>query len=292
MQAPEISTLATLKVSYQQPDAKSRLTTLLHQTGFAVLTDHLISESLIAATYFEWQQFFNSETKYLHIFDPAIQSGFFPFQTEQAKGNDKPDLKEFFHLYRKSDLPANFSLNSWELFQQMQSLAVELLNWIEAHTPRAIQQNLSMPLSEMVTNSPASLMRILHYPSIEFKSDPESESVPTGAIRAAAHEDINLITLLPAATASGLEILDRGVWREVPFDRGDIVINVGDMLQMASQGYFRSATHRVVNPPGEAANQSRYSMPMFLHSRPEVVLAGKVTAGAYLQERLSEIGLL
>ena len=291
MQAPEISTLATLKVSYQQPDAKSRLTTLLHQTGFAVLTDHFISESLIAATYLEWQQFFNSEAKYLHTFDPAIQSGFFPFQTEQAKGNDKPDLKEFFHLYRKSDLPANFSFNSWELFQQMQSLAVELLNWIEAHTPSAIQQNLSMPLSEMVTNSPASLMRILHYPSIE----PELVNQNSGsqAIRAAAHEDINLITLLPAATASGLEILDNyGVWHEVPCDRGDIVVNVGDMLQMASQGYFRSATHRVVNPQGAAANQSRYSMPMFLHSRPEIVLAGEVTAGAYLQERLREIGLL
>ncbi len=117
--------------------------------------------------------------------------------------------------------------------------------------------------------------------------------VPEGAIRAAAHEDINLITLLPAATATGLEILDnQGNWHEVPCTMGDLVVNVGDMLQLASQGYYRSTTHRVVNPVGALVGRSRYSMPLFLHPRPEVILADGVTAKSYLQKRLREIGLV
>ena len=112
-------------------------------------------------------------------------------------------------------------------------------------------------------------------------------------MRAAAHEDINLITLLPAATAMGLELLDTaGQWQSVICERNDIVVNVGDMLELASQGYYRSATHRVVNPEGTASQQSRLSMPLFLHPRPEVVLAPDKTARQYLQERLREIGLV
>lgn len=294
MLSPVITSFDALKVSYKQPDSKQRLTESLHQIGFAVLTDHPISSALIAATYDEWQHFFNSETKHCYTFDPAIQSGYFPFQTEQAKGYNQPDLKEFFHLYDWGIMPDRFSLKSRQLFHQMSRLAAELLAWIESLMPADIRSQLTMPLCHMIADSRAkcsraTLMRILHYPPLtDTKSNLELE----GAVRAAPHEDINLITLLPAATASGLEILDhQGIWHAVPSNPGDIVINVGDMLQMASHGYFRSTTHRVINPQCSEADRSRYSMPLFLHPRSDVLLAGTTTAGDYLQQRLREIGL-
>jgi isopenicillin N synthase-like dioxygenase len=272
------------QVSYKNSQASHLIAQALHEIGFVVLSDHPINPQLITEVYSEWAQFFNSTAKTAYTFDPKIQAGYFPFQTETAKGYSQPDLKEFFHLYRSHNLPNNMSDRTWELFHHLIDLGSELLTQIEATAPDHIKDNLTMPLPEMIKNSPEHLLRILHYP-------PLSDIYPDGAIRAAAHEDINLITLLPAATATGLEVLDNfGTWHEVPSNLGDIVINVGDMLQLATNGYYRSTTHRVVN--GDSAHQSRYSMPMFLHACPEVVLADTTTAKAYLQERLRELGLI
>lgn len=270
------------QVNYKDTNAPRLIADALHDIGFVVLSGHSIHPQLISSVYAEWSEFFNSPTKMLYTFDPQIQGGYFPFQTETAKGYSQPDLKEFYHLYRSHNLPAGMSDRSWELFQYLIDLAEELLTWIEAASPM-VRANLTMPLSEMIRDSKENLLRILHYPSLDL--------IPTdGAIRAAAHEDINLITLLPAATATGLEVLDNfGAWHEVPSNLGDIVINVGDMLQLATGGYYRSTTHRVING---SARTSRYSMPMFLHARPEVVLSGTKTAREYLQERLREIGLI
>ena len=143
-----------------------------------------------------------------------------------------------------------------------------------------------MPLSEMIKDSDETLLRVIHYPPMKGNEE-------QGAIRAAAHEDINLITLLCSATAAGLEVKDiDGNWHSVPCDPGSIAINAGDMLQMASNGYYKSTTHRVVNPMGADAKLPRYSMPLFLHPRPDVVLSKDITAGQYLKQRLTEIGLL
>ena len=143
-----------------------------------------------------------------------------------------------------------------------------------------------MPLSQMTTNSDETLLRVIHYPAITGDEE-------TGAIRAAAHEDINIITLLCSATASGLEVKDNnGKWHQVPCDPGSIAINAGDMLQLASNGYYRSTTHRVMNPAGADAKLPRYSMPLFLHARPEVLLGNGITANMYLKQRLHELGLL
>ena len=111
-------------------------------------------------------------------------------------------------------------------------------------------------------------------------------------MRAAPHEDINLITLLPAATAPGLEVMDvHNKWHSVTCDPGNIVVNVGDMLQMCTQYYYKSTTHRVVNPPADKEHASRYSMPLFLHPREEVHLSTEYTAIEYLNERLRQIGI-
>jgi isopenicillin N synthase-like dioxygenase len=271
-----------LKVSYRDPQARAQFSAVLQQTGFAVLTDHAIAPDLIFETYQEWGEFFNSPDKYLYKFDPKVQSGYFPFQTEQAKGYDQPDLKEFYHFYTWGGLPQGFSDRTENLFHLLSELAIELLGWLES--PHESPPSLK-GLQNTIAGSRETLLRILHYPPII--------DAPVGAVRAAAHEDINLITLLPVAMGAGLEICDRvGNWQAVPCNAGDLIVNVGDMLQLASQGYYPSATHRVTNPVGEDALKSRYSMPLFLHPRPDVVLADGITARDYLQQRLREIGLL
>jgi isopenicillin N synthase-like dioxygenase len=280
------STLALGTIDYRVKSAPIEFTRSLSQSGFAVFSNSPIADSLVQATYQEWTTFFDSDYKQTYQFDPQRQSGYFPMQSEQAKDHCVPDLKEFFHLYEWTELPISMTDCTWQLFDQLRQLAAELLCWIEDQTPLHIRQCFSQPLSEMIAGSQSTLMRPIHYP-------PLPAAVPPDAIRAAAHEDINLITLLPAATAMGLQIQDnQGNWHDVPGDCGDLVVNVGDMLQLATQGYYRSTTHRVANPQGSAAQYSRLSMPLFLHPRPEVVLAGNITAYDYLQERLGELGLL
>ena len=121
------------------------------------------------------------------------------------------------------------------------------------------------------------------YPPLDNDVDPS-------AIRAGAHEDINLLTLLPAANEPGLQVKAKnGEWLDVPCDFGNLIINIGDMLQEASGGYFPSTTHRVINPEGHDATRARISLPLFLHPRPDVVLSDRYSANSYLQERLEEL---
>ena len=154
------------------------------------------------------------------------------------------------------------------------------------NTPEEIRRIFSIPLKEMTINSPRNLLRVIHYPPLRETDNPEE-------VRAAAHEDINLLTVLCSATAPGLQAQDlEGNWHEVPCDSGMLAVNTGDMLQMASGGYFPSTTHRVINPPGEDKHLSRMSMPLFLHPHDYIQLSDTHTAGDYLTERLEEIGLI
>jgi isopenicillin N synthase-like dioxygenase len=138
----------------------------------------------------------------------------------------------------------------------------------------------------MVENNDKTLLRILHYPPLEGDEE-------LGAIRAGAHEDINLLTVLPAANEPGLQVKTKeGDWLDVPCDFGNLIINIGDMLQEASGGYYPSTTHRVINPEGSDKTKSRISLPLFLHPKPDVVLSERHTANSYLMERLRELGVI
>lgn len=274
-----------LQVVYGAEDAGARLASSLRSTGFAVLGDHPIPSDLVGETYAEWERFFADPAKHDYTFNPESQDGYFPFRSENAKGRAQKDLKEFFHVYPATRLPEGVSEGTRRLYAALSRLAGELLGLIEAHTPRGVRAGLSRPLPAMIEGSPHTLLRVLHYPPLDGNEE-------KGAVRAAAHEDINLITLLVAATAPGLQACDtRGQWRDVPADPGTVVVNVGDMLEMATGGYYRSTPHRVVNPRGDRASQPRLSMPLFLHPWPEVRLSDRHTAGSYLEERLREIGL-
>ncbi len=254
-------------------------------TGFAVVANHPIAHDLIFKTFDEWKSFFAGNEKFDYKFQEKEQAGYFPFRSENAKDAAFKDLKEFYHYYPWWTHPKSISSYTPKLRNELVNLAATLLDWIEKETPAEVSRKFSMPLSQMIKDSPQTLLRTIHYPPL---SGEEKE----GEVRAGAHEDINLITLLPAATAPGLEVLDlKGNWHEVSCDPGTIVVNSGDMLKEASGDYYPSTTHRVVNPKGQASRTSRYSIPLFLHPRSEVRLSERHTADSYLTQRLIELGL-
>ncbi len=277
-----------ITVDFCAPDAADQITRSLRDTGFAVISNHPVSITDIEQSYSGWRTFFASDDKTAFRVDPPQQDGFFPFRSENAKGASAKDLKEFYHVYPDGRVPADLETDTRGLFDQLVALGRTVLGWIDENSPASVRTGYTEPLPSMVSGSRMNMLRVLHYPPLDATNAADAEP---GAVRAAAHEDINLITLLVAGSAPGLQALDSdGIWHHVPCDPGTITINVGDMLQMASGGYFPSTTHRVVNP-AHAENTSRYSMPMFLHPRPEVVLNDHYSADDYLQQRLQEIGL-
>lgn len=271
-------------VDYTAADAPQRFAESLRQTGFAVLVNHPLPWSLVEQIYSEWATLFDSP----HVAQYATGSGghvgwFAPTRSETAKGSTVADLKEFFHVYDWSIYPSEVSEAAQQYRRIAMELALELLEWIEASTPPEIVARLSMPLSQMMSGSTQTLLRVLRYP-------PLPDSIPDGAVRAAAHEDINLLTVLPASDAPGLELLGtNGQWYPVPCDPGSLAINGGEMLDLATEGYYPATTHRVVNPTGVDARRARMSLPLFLHPADDVVLAEGRTASEFLQQRIREL---
>ncbi|MBJ7539427.1 isopenicillin N synthase family oxygenase [Marinomonas transparens] len=274
-------------IDYTSPTAQQDFVKSLHETGFGVLKNHPIQKSLVSAIYNEWQRFFDSDTKHDYRYNIGPQDGYFaPEASETAKGHSKRDIKEYFHYYPWGQCPEQEKKLLSQYYSEASTLAKELLAWVEKHTPSDIAQHYSQSLSSMVDGSEQTLLRVLHYPPL--KGDEE-----LGAIRAGAHEDINLLTILPSANEPGLQVKAKdGSWMDVPCDFGTLIINIGDMLQEASGGYFPSTSHRVINPEGADKTKSRISLPLFLHPKPEVVLSERHTAKSYLHERLVELGVI
>lgn len=273
-------------VDYQSADAPEQFSKSLRETGFGVIANHPVDQELINRNYALWHEFFQSEDKHNYEFDPKTHTGFISTElSETAKGNDIKDLKEFYHLYASSKCPAKLEDSSRSVMSQLSNLGRELLSWVQDNTPDTITNKFESPLPEMIKESPLHLLRVIHYP-------PLTGNEPEGAVRAAAHGDINFLTMLPAATAEGLQAMNTdGEWVDVPIDPNWIVVNAGDMLEECTGSYYPSTQHRVTNPTGEAANEPRLSMPLFLHPRDEVRLSDRHTAHSYRLERYAELGL-
>ncbi len=273
-------------VDYTAEDAAEKFVKSLRETGFGVLVNHPIQQSLVESIYNNWQDFFTNGNKESYAFDVEKQDGYFaPEISETAKGHQHKDIKEYFHIYPWGRIPDSLKDEILNYYELASNLAHELLDWVEEYSPASVSKNYSQQLSSMIDNTPNTLLRILHYPPITGDEEP-------GAIRAAAHEDINLLTILPAANEPGLQVQSQdGSWLDVPSNFGNLIINIGDMLQEASGGYFPSTSHRVINPSGKASTKSRISLPLFLHPRSEVKLSDKHTQASYLLERLRELGV-
>jgi len=273
-------------VDYQNKDAGKLFVQSLRETGFGVLINHPVQQELVESIYKNWFDFFSTEEKRSYSFDPKKQDGYFsPEISETAKGQTKKDIKEYFHVYPWGRIPEQLKDEILTYYKNASDLASELLDWVEKYSPKSVSTKYSEKLSNMIKDTPNTLLRILHYPPLNGDEEP-------GAVRAAAHEDINLLTILPAANEPGLQVQQQdGSWVDVPSDFGSLIINIGDMLQEASGGYFPSTSHRVINPSGEASKKSRISLPLFLHPRGEVVLSERHTSESYLLERLKELGV-
>jgi isopenicillin N synthase-like dioxygenase len=283
----------------------------LTDLGFFSVEDHGVDMKLIDKAYGIAAEFFDlSEEKKKQYENLQIrgQRGYTSYGREHAKDSKAADLKEFWHVGR--DLPPGHPLNKvypdnlWpreipefktvflELFRQIEQCSMTLLEACALYVGEAKDRFTS------IAENGNSILRIIHYPPIPQDRDPSS-------IRAGAHEDINLITLLCEATTGGLELLQRdGTWRPIHALKGQIVCDTGDMIQNLTNGVLKSTTHRVVNP--DNSRERRFSMPFFMHPRAEASLnplescikrqGGKkqfrdITAGEYLSERLKEIGL-
>ena len=272
-----------LTIDYNDKDIAKKFPKSLHDSGFAIIKNHPISEDLINKVYKDWDLFFSTDKKNDYLFDYEKQDGYFPFQSESAKGNYEKDLKEFFHIYLSGGRYPDFiDKDTLILYNEIMLLGKNLLKYIDQYAPKKVSKYFSEPLHRMSESSNQNLMRVIHYP-------PLKNSIDYNGIRAAAHTDINLITLLVSGSQPGLQVKDKNNnWIDVKSKKGQIVINIGDMLQECSKGYYPSTVHQVINTKN---NKPRFSIPLFLHPRNDVILSKKYTAESYLLERLKEIGL-
>jgi isopenicillin N synthase-like dioxygenase len=285
-----------------------------NETGFVTITNHGLSKELIDNLYTQVKALFalpDAVKEKYEIPELSGQRGYTSKGKETAKGFKVPDLKEFWQIGQtvtdgdpvKEEYPDNvmvaelpdFNKVTLEVYKKLETAGKSVLKAI------AIYLGLDEDYFDPHVHNGNSILRTLHYFGIE---DPDS--LPADAVRAGAHEDINLITLLIGASADGLELLTReNTWFPVSAHGEDVVVNVGDMLQRLTNGKLKSTTHRVVNPPRELMKNSRFSVPFFLHPRSDMDLTSlpstidaehpkqfsDMTAGEYLDERLREIGL-
>jgi isopenicillin N synthase-like dioxygenase len=271
-------------VDFNSPTAAQDFCKSLHETGFGVLRNHPLDQSLVEGIYAEWLAFFKTDSKHAYAQDPVKLDGYFsPSVSETAKNHTKKDIKEFFHIYPWGRFPQEVSDAARRYYEDGAALAATLLTWVEDNSPAEVKARYSMPLPQMIEGSDHTLLRVLHYPPLRGDEEP-------GAVRAAAHGDINLLTILPAATEPGLQVLGKdNAWHDVPCDFGLLIVNIGDMLEEASGHYYPSTVHRVLNPTGEGAKKSRISLPLFLHPRRDVVLSERYTVESYFNERMHEL---
>ncbi len=285
-----------------------------HNIGFVAIRNHYLGEDLAVRLYNVIKKFFalpDIIKQQYEIPGLAGQRGYIGKGKEHAKGRNTGDLKEFYHIGQevlnndpiKKEYPDNiwpdelpeFKGISLDVYRSLEKTGVQML--------KAISLYLGLPEDYFDTKvkNGNSILRPIHYFPIE-----NPDAVPSDAVRAAEHGDINLITLLMGASADGLQVLCRdGQWIPITALPEQLVVNVGDMLERLTNKKLKSTIHRVVNPPTHLMTKPRYSIPFFMHPRSEMSLAAlpgcinaqhpkqweDITAGEFLNQRLKEIGL-
>ncbi|WP_272149449.1 isopenicillin N synthase family dioxygenase [Tenacibaculum aiptasiae] len=279
--------------------------------GFVALKGHFLDDELVDNLYKEIKNFFDLPTEVKEKYEiPGIggQRGYVSFGKESAKGKKEGDLKEFWHFGQYVDAdskyakeyPANVEVEELPEFNRIGKQTYQMLEKTAKYVLRSLALHLGLEetyFDNYIKNG-NSILRPIHYPPIETE--------PKGAVRAAAHGDINLITLLMGAQGKGLQVQDHdGVWHDAIAQPDELMINVGDMLSRHSNNRLKSTIHRVTNPPKELWGTSRYSIPFFMHPVSDMKLDvlenciddnnpkqfEDITAGEFLDERLRELGL-
>ncbi|MGY1530085.1 isopenicillin N synthase family dioxygenase [Luteimonas sp. A649] len=280
--------------------------------GFAGIRNHGIPQGLIDEAYEAFKAFYalpEETKKSYHVPGGGGARGYTPFGVETAKDSKHFDLKEFWHIGReipddsgyRDVMPKNLWPDEVPAFREKGYALYQALDALGSQVLRALALHIELPEDYFAdkTDFGNSILRPIHYPPIT------ADDIPN--VRAGAHGDINLITLLVGASAAGLEVRSHeGEWVPFTADADTIVVNIGDMLQRLTNHVYPSTIHRVVNPPGELARQPRYSVPFFLHPNPDFLIdvlpscitpdnpsryPEPITAHGYLEERLREIKL-
>ncbi|OSY89088.1 flavonol synthase [Tenacibaculum holothuriorum] len=280
--------------------------------GFVALKGHFLDDQLVDDLYSEIKNFFELPVDVKQKYEiPGIggQRGYVSFGKESAKGKKEGDLKEFWHFGQyvendpklEAEYPANVEVEELPKFNEVGKKTYQMLEKTAKYVLRALALHLGLEetyFDQYIKNG-NSILRPIHYPPIQEE--------PKGAVRAAAHGDINLITLLMGAHGRGLQVQDHdGEWHDAIAQPDELMINVGDMLSRHSNNKLKSTIHRVVNPPKELWGTSRYSIPFFMHPISDMKLDvlencidennpkqfEDITAGDFLNERLRELGLI
>ncbi|MCK0158209.1 isopenicillin N synthase family oxygenase [Cellulophaga sp. F20128] len=280
--------------------------------GFVALSGHFLSEALVADLYAEIKQFFNQPQALKDSYEIegiGGQRGYTSFGKEHAKGKKEGDLKEFWHFGQyvendpklEAEYPDNVLVTEQPNFNVIGKETYKMLEKTAKYVLRALALHLNLEetyFDDYIKNG-NSILRPIHYPPIT--------SEPKNAVRAAAHGDINLITLLMGAHGKGLQVKNnKGEWVDAIARPDQLMINVGDMLSRLTNNKLKSTIHQVVNPPKELWGTSRYSIPFFMHPISEMPLNcldncvnaehpkqfEDITAGEFLHERLIELGLI
>lgn len=282
------------------------------EIGFVALKGHFLDEELVDKLYEEIKNFFDMPLEEKEKYEiPGIggQRGYVSFGKESAKGKEEGDLKEFFHFgqyveagNKLADVyPENVNVAELPAFNEVGKEAYKMLEKTAKYVLRALALHLNLEetyFDDYILNG-NSILRPIHYPPITQE--------PKEAERAAAHGDINLITLLMGAQGRGLQVQNNaGEWVDAIAQPDELMINVGDMLSRHTNNKLKSTIHRVINPPQELWGTSRYSIPFFMHPIGEMKLDvldsciseeepkqfEDITAGEFLHERLLELGLI
>ena len=295
------------------PKLKSKFVTELGKTfeeiGFVALKGHFLSTKLMNDLYSEIKNFFDlrlEQKKSYEIKGGGGQRGYTSFGKEHAKDKKEGDLKEFWHFgqYEESPIkkyPENITVNELPKFNELGKETFKLLEKTALYVLRAIALHLELEEQyfDSYTFNGNSILRAIHYPPIVEE--------PKNAVRAAAHGDINLITLLMGAQGKGLQVMtNKGKWIDAIAEPDELIINMGDMMSRLTNNKLKSTLHQVINPPRSSWGSSRYSIPFFMHPEAEMSLNclpncfsdenpkkyEDITAGAFLNQRLIELGLL
>ena len=306
---PELSLMSFLNGSNTDKTRfVDNLFTGLKDYGFIVLVDHPVDQEVTNKAYNLVHEFFQlpEETKRKYVGKNGGQRGYTAFGVEHAKNSPYPDLKEFWHVGREvlvnPDMKKHLADNIWpseiKEFKETLLKFYSALDMTSVVILDALAMALDLPQSYFRTmlQDGNSILRPIHYPPLDARA-------PKNAVRAAAHEDINLITVMVGATTSGLELLDRdGKWLPIKTNEKQLVIDSGDMLSRITNDLLPATTHRVVNPDNDTSN--RYSMPFFVHPNPDTVLScipscrgtgekyPAINSNDWLMIRLQEIGLM
>lgn len=282
------------------------------EIGFVALKGHFLDDKLVDKLYSEVKNFFALPLEVKEKYEvPGIggQRGYISFGKESAKGKKEGDLKEFWHFgqYVENDpkldeeYPANVIVTELPEFNKAGKEAYRMLEKTAKYVLRALALHLNLEETyfDKYIHNGNSILRPIHYPPIKEE--------PKDAVRAAAHGDINLITLLMGAQGRGLQVKNhKGEWIDAIAEPDELMINVGDMLSRHTNNKLKSTIHQVINPPRELWGTSRYSIPFFMHPISDMKLDvlescidednpkqyEDITAGEFLHERLVDLGLI